>query len=160
MNDCEITGKTDPSDPIRREFFWMRLLKTIAPLGLILMKVKIINFYLRFISILVFDMLWLSGNISHDGYKVIRADHPSNTKRGGVCIYYKGSLSVRALNLTNLSERIVKDIFMLYIDLQAKTLPYSKNFCQALRTFWTLLHQPAFSLMQDLLSGGKMAKLQ
>ena len=23
-----------------------------------------------------------------DGYKLIRSDHPSNTKRGGVCIYY------------------------------------------------------------------------
>ena len=36
MNDCEITfiDKTDPSDPTRREFFWMRVLKTIALLGL------------------------------------------------------------------------------------------------------------------------------
>ena len=36
MNDCEIIfiDKTDPSDPTRREFFWMRVLKTIAPLGL------------------------------------------------------------------------------------------------------------------------------
>ena len=29
-----------------------------------------------------------------DGYKIIRADHPSNTKRGGVFTYYKKSLSV------------------------------------------------------------------
>ena len=36
MNDCEIIfiDKTDPSDPSGREFFWMRVLKTIAPLGL------------------------------------------------------------------------------------------------------------------------------
>ena len=35
-NDCEIMiiDKTDASDPTRREFFWMRLLKTIYPLGL------------------------------------------------------------------------------------------------------------------------------
>ena len=26
------------------------------------------------------------------GYNLLRADHPSNTKRGGVCIYYKESL--------------------------------------------------------------------
>ena len=34
--DCEIIfiDKTDPSDPTRREYFWMRVLKTIAPLGL------------------------------------------------------------------------------------------------------------------------------
>ena len=36
MNDCEIIfiGKTDSSDPTRREFFWMRVLKTIVPLGI------------------------------------------------------------------------------------------------------------------------------
>ena len=36
MNNCEIIfiDKTDPSDPTRREFFWMRVLKIIAPLGL------------------------------------------------------------------------------------------------------------------------------
>ena len=35
MNDCEIflIDKTDSSDPSWREFFWMRVLKTIAPLG-------------------------------------------------------------------------------------------------------------------------------
>ena len=38
-----------------------------------------------------FDSSILEGDSSFqlDGYKVIRADHPSNTKRGGVCIYYK-----------------------------------------------------------------------
>ena len=30
-----------------------------------------------------------------EGYNLIRSDHPSNTKRGGVCIYYKESLVVR-----------------------------------------------------------------
>ena len=24
-----------------------------------------------------------------DGYNLVRADHPDNIKRGGVCIYYK-----------------------------------------------------------------------
>ena len=27
-------------------------------------------------------------------YSLVRADHPSNLKRGGVCIYYKESLGV------------------------------------------------------------------
>ena len=27
--------------------------------------------------------------ISMDGYNLIRADHPNDSKRGGVCIYYK-----------------------------------------------------------------------
>ena len=29
-----FTDKTDPLDPTRRGFFWMRVLKTMAPLGL------------------------------------------------------------------------------------------------------------------------------
>ena len=36
VNDCEITliDKADSSDPTRREFFWIRLLKTYYPLGI------------------------------------------------------------------------------------------------------------------------------
>ena len=45
-----------------------------------------------------------------DGYKVIRVDHPSNTKRGGVCIYYEELLSIWALNVTNLSECIICEV--------------------------------------------------
>ena len=29
-----------------------------------------------------------------NGYNIIRADHPSNNKRGGVCIYYRECLAV------------------------------------------------------------------
>ena len=35
-----------------------------------------------------------------EGYNLIRSDHPSNTKRGGVCIYYKESLAVYIVNIT------------------------------------------------------------
>ena len=31
-------------------------------------------------------------NLETTGYDIARADHPSNTKRGGVCIYYKECL--------------------------------------------------------------------
>ena len=33
-------------------------------------------------------------NIQLDGYSLIRSDHPSDSKRGGVCLYYKESLGV------------------------------------------------------------------
>ena len=39
-----------------------------------------------------------------EGYNLIRSDHPSNTKRGGVCIYYKESLAVRLVGITSLPE--------------------------------------------------------
>ena len=29
------------------------------------------------------------------GYELIRSDHPSNTKRGGVCLYYKEHLPLK-----------------------------------------------------------------
>ena len=32
-------------------------------------------------------------------YTLIRSDHPSNTKCGGVCIYYKSSLPLRVINI-------------------------------------------------------------
>ena len=59
INDCEIIliDKTDSSDPTTREFFWIRVLKTIAPLGLYIVKVTIINFYPQLNSIPACDML-------------------------------------------------------------------------------------------------------
>ena len=45
-----------------------------------------------------------------DGYNLLRSDHPSNTKRGGVCIYYKNYLPLRLININYLNECIVFDI--------------------------------------------------
>ena len=39
-----------------------------------------------------------------NGYNLIRADHPSNNKRGGVCIYYRESLAVQLVETNYLSE--------------------------------------------------------
>ena len=40
------------------------------------------------------------------GYNLFRSDHPSNNKRGGVCVYYKSTLPLRILNISNLDECI------------------------------------------------------
>ena len=32
-------------------------------------------------------------NLAITGYKLLRADHASNSKRGGVCVYYESSLA-------------------------------------------------------------------
>ena len=34
-------------------------------------------------------------SLEFSGYNLFRADHPSNTKRGGVCIYYRNSLPLK-----------------------------------------------------------------
>ena len=39
-----------------------------------------------------------------DYYNLIWPDHPSSTKRGGVCIYYKESFAVRLVDITSLLE--------------------------------------------------------
>ena len=49
-------------------------------------------------------------DISIKGYSLVRADHPSNAKRGGVCIYYKESLGVRIIDIPNLTESILCQI--------------------------------------------------
>ena len=46
-------------------------------------------------------------DISIKGYNLVKADHRSNTKRGGVCIYYKESLGVRIIDIPNLTESIL-----------------------------------------------------
>ena len=45
-----------------------------------------------------------------DGYKLLRSDHPSDTKRGGVCIYHKETMSVKVLNLFQLPECLVCEV--------------------------------------------------
>ena len=62
------------------------------------------------------DIIWLSetrlhSNTSLDddsleisGYTLVRFDHPSNTKRGVVCLYYKNNLPLRVINIGYLNE--------------------------------------------------------
>ena len=46
------------------------------------------------------------------GYNLIRADRPSNSKRGSICIYYKESLAVQTLNNIGLPECLVCKAFL------------------------------------------------
>ena len=49
--------------------------------------------------------------LSIPGYSMMRADHPSNTKRGGVCLYYKEHLPIiRRDYMSNLKEWLVTGI--------------------------------------------------
>ena len=41
-------------------------------------------------------------NIEMQTYTLIRTDHPSNVKRGGVCVYYKNHLPLKLLNINYL----------------------------------------------------------
>ena len=43
-------------------------------------------------------------NLDIDGYNLVHSDHPSNTKDGGFCIYYRSYLPLRVININYLSE--------------------------------------------------------
>ena len=38
------------------------------------------------------------------GCNLLRSNHPCNNKRGGACVYYKSTLPLRILNISNLDE--------------------------------------------------------
>ena len=45
-----------------------------------------------------------------EDYNFIRSDHPSNTKRSGVCIYYVESLAVCLVDITSLPKYLVCEV--------------------------------------------------
>ena len=50
--------------------------------------------------------------LSIDGYNIIRADHPHNQNRSGVCIYFKEHLKLKEVITPNFSECILLEISM------------------------------------------------
>ena len=76
------------------------------------------NFFLlkAYIAIHNFDIICLSetyldssttsddDNLTISGYNLIRSDHTSNNKRGGVCIYLPNFLPLRVLSIRYLQE--------------------------------------------------------
>ena len=49
-------------------------------------------------------------NLEIPGCDLIRADHPSNSKRGGACVYYRNSLPLKILDIFYLQECIVFEL--------------------------------------------------
>ena len=47
-----------------------------------------------------------------NGYNIICADHPSNNKRGGVCIYHRESLAVQLVKTNYLSKCLLCEVFI------------------------------------------------
>ena len=71
-----------------------------------------------FIAVHKFDIICLSetyldssvapddDNLEISGYSLVRSDHPSNNKPGGVCVYYKIFLPLRVFDIQYLHECI------------------------------------------------------
>ena len=49
-------------------------------------------------------------NLEIPSYNIIRKNHPSNTKHGGVWIYYKNTLPLKLINIKYLQECITFEI--------------------------------------------------
>ena len=49
-------------------------------------------------------------DINTIGYKLVRADHPNNIKRGGVCAYVRESLPVRVVSNHDLSGCLILEV--------------------------------------------------
>ena len=57
-----------------------------------------------------------------DCYNIVRSDHPSGSKRKGVCCYFKESLPIRILKITPMTECLVLE--MLYNKLYIVSVIY------------------------------------
>ena len=78
-------------------------------------KLSLLRTYISInkIDIICLSDTYLDSRISSDddnlellGYNLVRADSPTNTKRGGVCIYYHNSLSLKEIDIQFLNECI------------------------------------------------------
>ena len=59
--------------------------------------------------------------LSIPGYSMMRADHPSNTKRSGVCLYYKEHfLIIWRDDISNLKEFLVTEITIKMNDVSSR----------------------------------------
>ena len=45
-----------------------------------------------------------------EGYNLVYADHPSNPRKGGICIYDKESLTVHLININYFSEYLLWEV--------------------------------------------------
>ena len=79
------------------------------------------------------DTSTVDENLEIAGYTLIRADHPSNTKRGGVCIYYKHSLAFKLLGICYLEECI--DFEILFGDKLCNFISLYRSSSQSIDIF-------------------------
>ena len=108
--------------------------------------------------------------ISIPGYNLLRADHPSNTKRGGVCIYYKDHLPIiKRIDLCQLHECLITEMrigkkkyfFTCLYRSPSQTSDEFEDFCTDLNLLLSNINDlnPACSVitgdsMLDLPNGG------
>ena len=110
-------------------------------------------------------------DIAIEGYNIVCADHPSNDKEGGLCIYYEESFAVQFININFLNRCVLCEVtfdnkkatVQSYIDLLIKVALNLITFFQVLKiclmslVLLVLTFQLSLvTLMQDQNLGGKI----
>ena len=90
-------------------------------------------------------------DLNLNGYSLLRADHPSNAKRGGVCIYYKETLALKVVFRISMKVFFVKlqldqrsVLWELFTDLLAKILMNLSLFYQTLSFYFRIFSMATF----------------
>ena len=81
-----------------------------------------LSLFIAYVSVHKFDIICLSQTYLHSstddesleisGYFLIHSDHPSNKKRGGICIHYKNLLPLKVTDVRLLEECIAFDLII------------------------------------------------
>ena len=76
-------------------------------------KISFLSAYISVHKIICLSETYLNSEIVSDdknlekpGYNLVREDHPSNSKRGGVCVYYEILLPFRVINVKYFQKSI------------------------------------------------------
>ena len=85
-------------------------------------------------------------NLSINGYNLLRADHPDNVKRGGVCLYYWENLTLRLADTPYIEQCILCEINIqnttVYVAVTYRSPSQSSNeFEEFLASFGKLMNQ-------------------
>ena len=62
------------------------------------------------LSVTFLNNTYKDNDLNLNGYSLLRADHPSNAKRGGVCIYYKENLPLKLISTPYLNESLLCEV--------------------------------------------------
>ena len=109
----DIEQNPGPKSNSCQSFFCHWNLNSISAHNFI--KISLLKTYIvtHKLDVICLSETYLDSSISNDdknlempGYDSYRADHPSNSKQGGVCIYYRNSLPLKILGIQYLHECI------------------------------------------------------
>ena len=82
-------------------------------------------------------------NLKIQGYKSVRSDHPSQHKRGGVCIYFRNSLPLKILNIHCLQESISLPLKILNVHYLQESISFELRVDSKICKFVSFYRSPS-----------------